>query len=645
VAKAPAPPPIADTQSIVEGKLIYRGIPLALLRDDPTDENLKSGREAAKTNPLIVGQTLSHDAHTTLVLVRLTRESYQDLAQVEQLRDFVERTARRIMEPVGVRVRITGTPAVRVEVFHAANRDLIRYGGIAAAVAIVLAMLLLRSIVMPLAAAAAAGLAILWTVGFAGLANIPANVMTIDLALALAMTTIAGGLFTQLAARQAQAAGGDVEAATARSVRATGIASFAIAAGSICWLGSDGIGVAGLGKLSAFGILAGFGAVALVIQPFAVLMSQQPTAARPIDVLVERTAGLIASPGQTWSGTVGVAAIVWSIVAVYGATQARPNLHLEDNLPTRGDYVDTMRHCGRVMGGVYHVTVVIRLPENVAFESPASEAVHRDLEALLLRTEPLTNPMSLVNVVEGLRGYRDGWNRAVATVAAPTSQSGKIFLNHQRHESLVTARIADVGTAEVEAVGLRIDAGLDELRKKHPGFEFELTGMPIVAARALDRSLRRLIEFTAVGLAAALVALSIGLGSLRSAAIVVAAAFFALAVTVCGMALPGMAINYGNVVVPQLVAALTLLCAVHFVSASGEPAGTAPSPALAVWCSTVVLLMFLAGSAVFLKSEISTRRDFGIACSIGLAAALLANGLIVPALMKLILRPAASSPV
>jgi uncharacterized protein len=217
----------------------------------------------------------------------------------------------------------------------------------------------------------------------------------------------------------------------------------------------------------------------------------------------------------------------------------------------------------------------------------------------------------------------------------------KMFLRLENRESLATARIADIGTDAVEEVGLRLDAGLDELRKKHPGYEFELTGMPIVAARALNGSLRKLVTVTAIGLAAAFVALAIGLRSLGGAAVVVGAGLFALAVTVGAMALPGASLNYGNVVVPQLAVAISIICATQFVAAAQEPTGSIPSPSFALWGSTAALLMTTAGSALFLASEIYARRAFGAFCCIALAAALLAQWVIVPALTRLLVRPPA----
>jgi len=599
-----------------------------------TESTLAKTREVALTSPLIFGQTISSDAHTTLVLVRLNQEVYQDAAEVERLRDFVERTARGLMEPVGVKVRMTGTPAVRVEVIRSTTRDLLLYGGAAIGTVLVVGMVLLRSIVMPLAALATAALGLFWMLGFAGLADIPLNVMTIDLIIVLGFTTSAGALFAQMAGRRAREAGGDVAAATARSVWATGVAEIAIAAGSMCWLGSDGIGVAGLGTLSAVGALSGLAAVALVVPPLVEFMERGAPASTKPALVVGQIVGLTTAR----AGIIGIVALVATAGAAYAATRARPDLHLEDNLPTRGEYVDTMRHCGQAMGGVYHVAVVVRMPEGETLDSPTSEAAHRDLQALFVRTEPLKNPMSLVNVVEGMPTLGSDWGGIIRYVTNPVRPSVKMFLNLERRESIATARVADIGTDAVEAIGLRLDAGLDELRKKYPGYEFELTGMPIVAARALNGSLRKLVTVTAIGLAAAFVALAIGLRSIGGGAVVVAAGLFALAVTVGAMALPGASLNYGNVVVPQLAVAISIVCATQYVSAAQEPSGSIPSPSLALWGSTAALLMPLAGSSVFLASEIYARRAFGASCCIALAAALVAQWVIVPAFTRLLIR-------
>jgi hypothetical protein len=151
------------------------------------------------------------------------------------------------------------------------------------------------------------------------------------------------------------------------------------------------------------------------------------------------------------------------------------------------------------------------------------------------------------------------------------------------------------------------------------------------------------VTVTAIGLAAAFVALCVGLRSIGAAAVVAAAGLFALAVTVAGMSLPGEWLNYGNVVVPQLAVALSILCATQTVSAAQEPAGSVPSPSMAVWGSTVVLVMFLAGSAVFLAGEIYNRRAFGLSCCIALAAALVAQCVLVPALTRILIRGRAAA--
>jgi predicted RND superfamily exporter protein len=317
----------------------------------------------------------------------------------------------------------------------------------------------------------------------------------------------------------------------------------------------------------------------------------------------------------------------------------RPNPLPVDNLPTYGKHAETIRHCGRAMGGVYHVMVVIRMPEGDTIESKTSEAVHRDLQKLFGETPPLANPLSMVNVYEGVPNIGRDWQESVKYLTSPVKPSVRMFLNLEKRESLATARLPDVGTDAAEEIGRKLDVGLVELQKKYPGYEFELTGMPIVAARALNGSLRKLLICIALGPAAAAIVAAIGLRSIGGGMVVGLAALFAGAVCTAAMAYPGASLNYGNVLAPQLAVGLAVVCAVQTVAAVKQAEPAVPSTLQTVWISTAALVMSLAGcSAMLLDNSIQTREQFGRYAALAIAAVLAAQLLFVPALVRVFIK-------
>jgi predicted RND superfamily exporter protein len=167
---------LSSSRSLVDvrkrGSRILPLLPRYEVSQDDCDEAL---REAMR-NPIVAGQFLSRDATTLLFLMELKSDIIA-MTEVEKCLADVQRIAKSILEPVGLRTRLAGHPAIRVDLINNTRQERVRFVWISGAVSAVLAWVLFRSFAAMVVCVGGPAIGVLWTMGILAATNGRLNVL------------------------------------------------------------------------------------------------------------------------------------------------------------------------------------------------------------------------------------------------------------------------------------------------------------------------------------------------------------------------------------------------------------------------------------------------------------------------------------
>jgi predicted RND superfamily exporter protein len=221
------------------------------------------------------------------------------------------------------------------------------------------------------------------------------------------------------------------------------------------------------------------------------------------------------------------------------------------------------------------------------------------------------------------------------------------FIAADKRAVLVTARLPDIDASKILPVVEKIDHALEPVRKAHPGYEISVTGLPAIAAR----NSANLISELTWGLVGDIFLVFIFLGiALRAWLVGVASilpSLFPIFATGALLFYTGQGLQFASIVAITVAFSLAIDSTIHFLnrfrleeerlgpgpdSAREALARTAHHIGPAVILTTIVLAL---GLGVTMLSDLPSLRLFGELASVCLFASLLAQLVILPAVVAL----------
>ncbi|MDQ1678660.1 MAG: uncharacterized protein QOC93_3804 [Actinomycetota bacterium] len=361
---------------------------------------------------------------------------------------------------------------------------------------------------------------------------------------------------------------------------------------------------------------AGFGALALSPLPFV----RDLGIALATGVLLAVAVGLVLAPRlgvepprpRTGDGTpprrvrrgvaVGVLAALVGLAA--GGWAQLPRLPLEahpDRLAAGLSALDDARHAERILGASGEVDVVLRGSDVL---TPSALRWMRTAEdTVIVRYGDRLRPgLSAPDLLRFLGDAPTDRQITAAMRLLPSYLTGAVVRDDGR-EAIVSfgARLGDLATQRDLLDDLRA-----ALPPAPPGYQVEVTGLPVAAARGYDLVSTGRYAGNLAGVAAAGLVLLVGLRRRRDAVYAVAAALIATGVGLCALWLLGIALTPVTVALGSLTAAVG--CEFTVLLAEARRRGDA------VLARSVRLAAITAavGYAALTLSELAMIRQFGL---------------------------------
>src|SRR6266700_728352 len=396
----------------------------------------------------------------------------------------------------GLNAELSGVPVMQLEIRNAVKRDGLTYNILGILAGCVIAIIFFRKISFMVVAAFPPIIAIVLALGGLGWANFNLNMFLNVMTPLIMVISFSDSMQLTFAARDRLIAGQD---------KLTAFTNAVLVVGPACVLthGTAGISFIAL-QFSDSELIRKFGEAGLAATIIALIavLSLVPA----FGVLLVRNEKVFAVKFQ--SADAGVQALrnfcywlavrmvgspgLFSLIAVllvaglgYIYATLEPRYRLADQVPDKRQAVAASSRLDAKLTGANPIDVLIEFPKGESLYSPETLQTIADVHATVEKAAGVGNVWS----VETLRRWlaEKAGSGDVATLKEYVSlipeHLVRRFIDADQDAVVVAGRVPDIDSSQLLPVVDKLDAELDAVRKKHPGYEVAVTGLAAIAAR------------------------------------------------------------------------------------------------------------------------------------------------------------------
>jgi len=616
-----------------------------------TPERFQRAKERALAHPFLVGQMISADGQTTLLMVQFDFLMVQSDADcVQGLRETAERAAARFPN-TKFTFTVTGRVPIVLSSVQGQDSDRLKYQLIGYSIIVVMSVILFRGISAVVIVTLASALGVFWTVGYSRYFDVDFNpLVNVILPVLVSLVGFTDGVHLMTTIRRLRAGGATGLEAAVEGIRQVGWACFLTSLTTAIGLGSLMLAehrlVQEFGKCSLVGVGLTFVAVITCIPVACASPLGKRMHVGHENSLIEKhlsRISLLIDFVLKYKRTVSLAGIALLVVACAICSTLRPDQRVATTLPRSSEPALGMEKLDRAMGGLEFAQVDISWSDARKWDDPEVARFIGRVDEILSQESLLGHPLSIRKIASSLAGSPSAPDQMSLTALLP-NQLRRSYYNPDEQTATVTFRVQDLGIAKYSAVFERVNAQLRVLEQEFPGFEAKLGG----GAVWRWENLYQIVIDLLVSLGSAMVIIFVVLGlvyrSVTLGLISIVPNVFPLAVAGVYLAIVGQSLEIVTVCAFTVCLGIAVDDTIHFLTRYQEALkGDSPeernraireaftSVGTALIITTLVLV---AGFASVFLADSRDNIIFATMGTITLTVALFADLLILPALIS-----------
>ena len=612
----------------------------------------EAARRKAVAHPLVVGQLLSPDAETVLLLVAYDWTLVREEADVTEAVVAAATAAAKDHPGVAMDFALTGPVPIRLE--WVKNRDANErlFQWIAYGLILALSAVLFRGLSVVAVTAAAPALGVFWTLGIVRAVGLEDNPFAhVILPVLLSLVGFADSVHMMVDIRRGLAAGLPPREASRRALATVGVACFLTMITTAIGMASLSLArhevVRDFGWSCVIGVAATWLAVLAVLPtccatPWAgvlargagreVIGGQLPRVARAIDFTLRHK-------GITSALAIGALAALAAV-----ALRLEPDDRKANILPPGSPAQRALDHLDTALGGLDVCSVDVRWSGDPEPEEVAD--VVAAIDQAILAEPLLAHPLSLCRLVAALPGDGPPRERMDLLELLPPPLRTALH-DPAARTARVTFRVPDRGTVACKPTFERVDAALERIEADHPAFELALAGEPIARWRDLYQVVMDLARSLGTAALEILFVMVVAFRSLRLGLVAIVPNMLPLAASAAWMVFTGQPLDIVAVCALTICLGIAVDDTVHFLSRyryeldQGLEPGAAIRQAFAEVGTGMIMttVVLLAGFSSVFMSDSRDHRAFAGLGVVTLGIALLCDIFFLPALVAVFDRP------
>lgn len=631
-----------------------------LPKEGALPEDFTQARGDVLAHPMLGGHLVSLDGHTTIIMARIRGNSLS-ISEIKPTVAAVREAIARVDIPEDfARVRLTGVPPIRYEIFSSIRRDSSRFMIIGTFLAFIMATVLFRRFWAVMTVAIPPLLAAMWTIGLLGLSGEKFNVINTILPVLVMIVGFTDSVHLMMDIRHSLARGLAPLDAAKSAIEHLGIAcaitSFTTAIGFASLMVTNVEVIRKLGIVCAIGAVLAFTSTITLVPLLASSrigrhLAYRPSGGRISNAISSFTAWIrrLSERAIDWviahAGFVTIAGILAVCVLGGLVTQLEPNNRLTESIPEGNESAQALFHLDDVFGGMMASFVLVDWDENQSLGSEEVLAAVDEVQQMIDKHPRANHPISILNVLKSLPGPEGDLASKVPLLGLVPPEVVKRFALPERRRTAVVFYLEDVGTGVHEPTFRDIEQSIAEIESRHEGLTLNLTGTVVVASRNINQMITDLAK--SLGLATIVIFITLGIvfRSWKLGLISIVPNAFPLAATASWLVITGQPLQLTSVIVFSICLGIAVDDTIHVINrfqreltVDGDvPAAikrTFMAVGSALATTTVVLVVGFVSVAM---SEMPPSQIFAKLGSIAIFSALLGDLIILPAMLVFIL--------
>ena len=620
---------------------------LPLFPDNNDSESKRNAcRKRALNHPIVAGNLLSSDARTSLVPLSLKLKKNQKIGDIINL---IRTEASNALQGSRLEAKLTGRVPIDIARRDAMKTEKRRFQIIGYVLSAILALIFFRGLVMTLIVTLPPAIGVFWTIGMLGFTNERLNSLSmVIMPIILTMIGFTNAAHIVFQFRRELSEGSSTKEAMAASMRKLGLpcmlSALTTAAGFASLTVAEANMISDFGRDCAVGTLITFMAVVLLLPLLGLLPFKHKIQINKKSLQLDSVPGkgfflkFIKTVNKHAKGVVTVSVIL-TILFGWLTSTLKPDMYLFNQLPDNSESGQALIEADKSLGGIQAIRVIAE------WESDDSDPVPiiTSIEEMIKQEKLLSQPLSIRGVLSSLPGLGKDLSLRMPLLKRAPPDLIKPLYRPDLKKAVIITRIQDLGVAQYTPVYERLENKLQKLTKKNPGYEFRLTGGAVGWGRYVHRMLNDLARRLAAAAIIILIMITIAYRSLRIGLIAMIPNLFPLLACAAVLATFELPLSLEIVCAFTICLGIAADDAIHFLSRyqAERRNGLNIDQALEysfmrvgqVLIATTVVMLCGLGSVLF--SSLPMYRAFTAVACATLSTALIADLIILPALLKL----------
>jgi predicted RND superfamily exporter protein len=633
-------------------------------RSNASPQRFAVAREKAVKHPLIVGQFLSPDAETALLLIRFDWVFVQqDSDCTTGLIEIAEKASGQYPD-VAMQFSVTGPVPIRLMLIQNRQSNQFRFQLIGYGIILLMAAILFRGLSVVLVVALAPALGVFWTLGLIRYFDLQTNPFSdVILPVLLSLVGFTDSVHMMVYVRKQMHHGSPAMVACKAALGAVGLACFLTSLTTAIGMGSLSLAhhevVQEFGWACVIGVFSTWLSVMLVV-PLACCTPWSRRLAKGADRgFVESNLNYFTG-GVSWflkhSRATSYAAVGLLCLLCVIASSLRPDDRKSNLMPTGSAEQLALAHLDRSMGGLDVCSAELRWDDPELRPESIAEAI-MEIDKSLLAEPLIGHPLSICRLLAALPGEESPAEKMSMIELLPPPLKLALF-DQENRKATITFRVQDLGTAAYKPVFETLEGRLQEIVGKYPGLGFELIGEPIWRWRDLYQVVMDLTTSLGTAFVIIVLVLAVAFKSLRIGLISIVPNALPLAAAATYLVIVGQPLEIVSVCAFTICLGIAVDDTIHFIARyreeshatarqSGDLAGDTASRAVLIERAfhgvgtglIMTTIVLVTGFSSVLSSETRDHRVFASLGIITLVTALLCDLFLLPALLAYFDRP------
>ncbi len=594
------------------------------------------------------------DGNQLALIVLSLRTGSTHTGVLEKVIDSIHEVAKAETQNAGVTYMLTGAPVMQLEVRKAIKSDRIKLNVTGFIFGVLISLFFFRRPTLVFISSICPGFAVLWIMGLLGWVGQPINTFINVLPPLIMVITLSDAMHMVFSILKGLRAGQSKYEAVKASILQVGpacvLTSLTTTIALLSMALTDSADIRAFALAAAGGTLMAFIAVITLVPTLAMLLIKDEKSFletdkegfNPIIWLEQLCLRLAAWVLPKWRGLAIGGLLVGALFTGLHA-QLEPRYRLSDQIPDSDISMKAMDLVDEKLSGAQTVNILVEWPENQTFLSPKVIEAIGETHRLLLAQDKIHHATSLETIRLYLKDAheRNSLNFFGDYVSKLPDGLRQRYVNEAGRAALVSGQIDNLEAAKIAPVLHELEPALVRLRKEYPEMSFTPAGLAVVSALQSTNMINQLNLGLMGAIVIVIILLGVAFRSLDAALLSIVPNLFPIVTVGAFLYLSGEGLQFAAVMALTVAFGLAVDDTIHFLNRyklEQRKEGDAPSHVreTIVHIGPVLILttlVLLCGLSVTSLSDLPVTRLFGQLSMATLAAALVADMLILPAII------------